>query len=263
MVEITCNNRITEVPVGKIATIPCNREIMKSDITISGDTFSLLTYDGVKTHIEEGKTATLPCNGQVMKGHVYVDTKRCQIVVYDENDATVLGKAAMIPECTVTVNKISDTAITLLFVGSDGERKAVTYRSVSGAVLYGVSESYYYQTRYEDGDSFSLGGNGTHRISIRKLDLSKIETTVLFLGLGYVDGIPCYAPTPAITWEEWVTYKLGGTYAVNTVDAVIMDGYVYTEDGAKVLYTSDGKRVKSTDLVENNGTQYTFAEVAA
>ena len=35
MVEITCNNRITEVPVGKIATLPCNREIMKSDITIS------------------------------------------------------------------------------------------------------------------------------------------------------------------------------------------------------------------------------------
>jgi hypothetical protein len=76
-----------------------------------------------------------------------------------------------------------------------------------------------------------------------------------------VDGYPCYAPTPAITWEEWVTYKVG-TYAINEINAQIIDGYVYTSDGKKVLYTADGKRVKSTDLVENNYTQYTFAEIA-
>lgn len=262
MASITYDNHITTVPEGKVATLPCNGQIMKSDIVISADAFAILNYNGVTTPIEEGKTATLPCKGKFMGGDISVDTKRCLVVIYAEDDTTVLDKVALTPDCTVSVTTDpSGKWVQLAVAGSDGERHTATYRPVTGKVLDGVSETYYYQTRYEDGDSFSLEGRVVHCISIRKLRVSAGEDTVLFLGLGYVDGIPCYAPTPAITWEEWVTYKVG-TYAFNEINAQIIDGYVYTEDGKKVLYTADGKRVKSTDLVENNYAQYTFAEVA-
>lgn len=260
MVSITYNNHVTEVPTGKVATLPCKGKVMKSDIAISADTFAILTCNGVDTLIEEGKTASMPCCGQIMKGDVSVNTKRCLIIVYDTDDSTVLGEFTMVPECTVSIVEKANHSVTLSFAGSDGEQKTAVYQSYSSAVLDGVSESNYYQTRYKSGDSFSLSGNATHRISLRTMNFSMGENTILFLGLEYVDGVPCYAPIPAITWEEWVTYQLG-SYTVNYINAKIIDGYVYSRDGKKILYTSDGNRVKSTDLVESNYTQYTFAEV--
>lgn len=264
MATITYNSKSTEVPNGKVATLPCSGQVMKSDISVSGAPFAILTYNGAETRIEEGKTAVLPCNGKVMKGDVSVNTKYCQIIIYDTDDKTVLGKVISMPDCagfvTVSTDKLS---VQIRITGADGTQHTATYQSgyakpnVITSWLKGVSKSNYFQPQYKTGDSFTIEGYETHHLSLRKAPPNYGDHYVSFLGLGYVDGFPCYGNiTGTMTWDEWVNY--GST--TNKINAQIIDGHVYTSDGKKVLYNSDGRIVSSTELVVNLAS-YMFVDV--
>ena len=264
MSQITYNDQTTEIPAGKYAVLPCENEIMKSDVVVVADSFIVLSYDGKHTPIEEGKTATLPCSGKVMKDYVILDAQFCRITVYSVDDTTILADFTIAPDVTVSVKQVSDTAMRLTFTDPGGGTHVENL--AYSAWLDGVSESNYYNVRYTDGDSFVLSGHKTHRISLRphRLGYTYPENIILFFGLNYVDGLPARGNVSgtSLTWGEWVDYVAGSLGALNTIGAKIVDGYVYTSDEKKVLYTSSGRRVLSTDLVGGNYEEYTFSEVS-
>lgn len=70
---ITYNgNEIASLEAGQTATLPCNGEIMTSDVVIAFGANGTITYNGTETAVSAGHTATLSCEGKKMSGDVVV-----------------------------------------------------------------------------------------------------------------------------------------------------------------------------------------------
>lgn len=257
MVTINYNSQRNEVADGKVATYQCNGQIMKSDITIEGNSFSVLTCNGLETQIPDGKRAVIPCHGKIMRSDLSVNTKYCKIVVYAEDDATVVGEFLAMPNVTVKVISADTDGVVLQFAfnGSNTADRTQTY-CYSTKLMEGVTDDpRYYRCRYSVGDSFVLVGHRVHNLYIRPSKLGYTRCIWLF-GLGYIDGVDYLLRTPGeTTWTEWVNDP-----QCNKIGAQIIGYNIYTGDGSKVLYNADDILVDSRGMPINHA-EYTFVEV--
>lgn len=257
MVTVTYNGKNTSVEEGKVAALPCNGKVMKSDVIIDGSSaFVYLGYNGKKTRIEE-KRANLPCIGKVMKSDVTIDTTQSEILIYDENDTALLDGFIVTGNTSIAVVSLESNAtqVKLKFTRSDGTEFTGTF-GYTGTLLSGVTDNVaYYRAKYKAGDTFTLGSGKVHRIYLRAMRLNYNQGVWIF-GLEYVDGQD-FRRKDGYTWEDWVN----DTEDCNKIGAKITDGYVYTSDGSKILHNSDGTLANATDVIIMLG-KYTFVNVA-
>lgn len=256
MVIATYEEDPIEIADGKIATFKCAGKVMTSDIGIDGSSaFVIVGYNGNETRIEE-KRAKLPCAGKFMKSDVTIDTTQSAILIYAEDDTTMMDGYIVTGNTTITVVSLENDSkqVKLKFARSDGTEFTETF-GYTGTLLTGVTDDIaYYRAKYETGDSFTLGSGKIHRIYLRAMKLYAHQGVWIF-GLEYVDGQD-FRRKDGYTWADWVN----DTADCNKIGAQIINGNIYTSDGAKILHNPDGTLANASDVIIELG-EYTFTDV--
>lgn len=134
MVTINYNGKSVEVEDGKVAALPCNGKLMKTNVVVTFNTRGVVECDGTQKIIEAGETGTLHCGGRLMRSDIVI--KNCELEIEDtwENigqaisDGTYKAKYSLGDYKTITLSTGENVQMQIIAFDtddkSDGSGKA-------------------------------------------------------------------------------------------------------------------------------------------